>query len=37
MATLGGATDEEELKAAEASFEAAVSAFIFDASKRLAI
>lgn len=37
IATLGDATDEGDLKAAEADFEAAVSAFILDASKRLAI
>ena len=37
IATLGDATDEGDLKAAEADFEAAVSAFIFDASERLAI
>jgi hypothetical protein len=36
MDTLAGATGRQELKAAEADFEAAVSAFIFDASARLA-
>jgi hypothetical protein len=36
MDTLGGATDQAELMAAEADFEGAVSTFIFDASQRLA-
>ncbi len=36
MKTLGGASDLPSLKAAEADFEAAVLAFIMDASERLA-